>query len=111
MSVNDPIVARPQAVADHFGLDVAPCISRTPHTGNYCPYGLAGVVVDHTVVCATCATDDELDDETGPDTGAVFGDDEWDAPATCADCGRVLDVYQLVYAGHQPELHDELTDD
>jgi len=111
MSTSNIVVATARDVSDHYGIDVAPSISHTPHSGNYCPYGLAGIVARADVFCPECATDDEVDDETDPETGAVFGNDEWDAPATCGDCGRVLDVYHLVYEGHHPELYDELTDE
>ena len=102
------VVASPEQVAEHYGLELADSHSKTPN-GNYCPYGIAAIVNNAEVICPNCATEEELRDDNDVG-GAVFGDAEWDSPATCMHCGKVLRVYQLVYETHNPELFDELTE-
>lgn len=108
MTLSNIVVASAEQIADHYGFELADSHSKTPN-GSYVPYGLAGVVNNASVVCADCATEEELRDDNDVG-GPVFGDAEWDAPATCMDCGKVLCVRQLVYESNHPELFDELTE-
>ncbi len=119
MPMSNIVVASAEQIAENYGLELADSHSKTPN-GNYCPYGLAAIVTDHRqfadvvisasdVVCPDCASEEELRDDNDVGT-AVFGNDEWDSPATCMDCGKVLRVRQLVYESHDPELFDKLSE-
>ena len=108
MSMSNIIVATAEQIAEHYNQDLGALHGKTPN-GSYCPYGIAGVVSNASVVCPDCATEEELRDDTDKG-GAVFGNSEWDSPAMCMDCGDVLRVRHLVYESHNPELFDKLKD-
>jgi len=106
MSMSNIIVASAEQVAEHYDQNLGSLHGKTPN-GDYCPYGIAGAVTNAAVVCPDCATEDELRGDTG---SRVFGNSEWDSPATCMDCGDVLRVRHLVYESHNTELFDKLKD-
>lgn len=60
---------------------------------------VAGYVVDKCrVICAECYDGDGYH-------GVIATNDEWDYPgALCRCCERLLDMYLLVYAGHDPKI-------
>lgn len=89
---------------DSLGNDYVRSLNKTPVTGNYVPYGLAGVVAGSEVFCCECASDDELRDDEG-DESTIFGDAEFNYPgAICDNCGERLDTYVLVSRSQDPEL-------
>jgi len=99
------IVVEPELIADEFNMEVANSKRRAPKTGNYVPYGLAGIVDECEVICSECATDEQLRDDKG-DEGAIFGDSEWDSlSGMCVECDKLLDTHQLVYRSQDAKLY------
>jgi hypothetical protein len=96
------------AVIGHEDSEFEPAPTTGRVDGKYVPYGYAGTIVDDcTVLCAGCATDDEL--ANGP---MIAGNDESDYPGLwCQGCERPLDTHLLVYeSGPGSHLVDDLDD-
>ena len=87
--------------AEQFPHEHVTMTHTAPDSGDHCPTGCAGYVVDEcSVVCHEC-----YDSESHDNPSIILGDAEFDAySGMCHECERLLDTYQLVYASQDPEL-------
>ena len=104
--------------------DYVPSISKHPISGDYAPYGYAGFVVNECVlVCHQCLKESDtslgdnpstenfvktLEGKRDIDPYPIFGDSEWDFPASCEDCGKYLDVNYLIYKDNHYDIWNML---
>jgi len=97
-------------VTDYDRLGEQTAETANSVNGDYLRSGdIAGCLVDEcTLVCAGCATSDELS-KAWEDSQTIMSTDEWDCySGVCEECGNYLDTYVLVYRKQDTELWHKL---